>query len=126
IGALPVHLTLDGKESPFFRGFPATFPAAQWHSDTFDLPQEARLLATSQKCKHQAFSWNRCLGIQFHPEVTLDRGRELPDEYADELPASGKTAAQVREELESTFNERARLCGLLVENFVRMASQWPT
>jgi GMP synthase (glutamine-hydrolysing) len=40
-----------------------------WHSDTFDLPAGARLLASSADYPHQAFSLGRALALQFHVEV---------------------------------------------------------
>ncbi len=43
-------------------------PWFQWHFDTFAAPPGAALLATSD-CGPQAFVRDRCLGVQFHPEV---------------------------------------------------------
>lgn len=48
-----------------------TGPVLHWHGDTFDLPPESTLLASSDFCKHQAFQWKKSsLGLQFHVEVT--------------------------------------------------------
>lgn len=42
-----------------------------WHGDTFDLPDGAKLLASSANYKNQIFSHGEnALGIQCHPEVT--------------------------------------------------------
>ena len=41
----------------------------QWHSDTFDLPPGATLLAGSDACAHQAFSIGPHLAMQFHIEL---------------------------------------------------------
>lgn len=41
-----------------------------WHGDTFNLPEGATLLASSEKYKHQIFVYGQnILGIQSHPEV---------------------------------------------------------
>lgn len=42
-----------------------------WHGDTFDLPHGAELLASTDICKNQIFSWKRTgLAFQCHPEIT--------------------------------------------------------
>jgi GMP synthase-like glutamine amidotransferase len=44
-----------------------------YHGDTFDLPENAILLASSQACKHQAYALgNNVLALQFHMEITYD------------------------------------------------------
>lgn len=41
-----------------------------WHGDTFDLPEGVRLLASSDVCPHQAFSYGpAALALQFHLEA---------------------------------------------------------
>lgn len=46
-------------------------PMMQWHGDTFDLPKEATLLASSDLYKNQAIAYgDKALGFQCHPEVT--------------------------------------------------------
>lgn len=46
-----------------------------WHGDTFDLPKDATLLASTDICPHQAFTWSKStLAFQCHPEV---RTRDL-------------------------------------------------
>lgn len=50
--------------------FPDKFIAFQWHGETFDLPANATLLASSIACKNQAFQINKnVIGLQFHLEV---------------------------------------------------------
>jgi GMP synthase (glutamine-hydrolysing) len=73
LGWYEIAVTGKGKNDPFLRGFPQRFPVFQWHSETFDLPHDAMLLATAQDYPHQAF----CLGdltygFQFHLEVTKE------------------------------------------------------
>ncbi len=53
---------------------PSRFPRSvyQWHSDGFDLPEGAELLATGgADFPNQAYRYGRhAVGLQFHPEVT--------------------------------------------------------
>jgi GMP synthase-like glutamine amidotransferase len=125
IGVYTVRLTDAGRASPFFADFPESFPTAQWHNDTFDLPGGATLLATSESCQNQAFSRGRCLAVQFHPELTLQRGRDWAVEYADELTMAAKSADEIRQALDATYEQRAQLCRVLVERFIVATSSGP-
>ena len=95
IGWFPVSLTPEGKQSRVFHGFEPTF---QWHGDTFDLPQGATLLATSEACPNQAFQFGEnAYGLQFHMEVS-PRGVQGLIEYGkDELVSAPfiQTAGQM-------------------------------
>jgi GMP synthase (glutamine-hydrolysing) len=51
-------------------------PVLHWHGETFELPEGARLLASTGLTPHQAFSFgDHALALQFHSEVTA-RGLE--------------------------------------------------
>ena len=41
----------------------------QWHGDTFEVPADSEILASSD-CAIQAFRLGKCLALQFHPEAT--------------------------------------------------------
>lgn len=69
IGWAPVTLTVEGKQSSlrFLEGL----PVLHWHGDTFDLPKGTQLLASTEVCKNQAFSYGKSLiAFQFHPEAS--------------------------------------------------------
>ncbi|HWP97394.1 MAG TPA: type 1 glutamine amidotransferase [Syntrophomonadaceae bacterium] len=71
IGWYSLEVLPQGSASPLFNGIPSNFMAFQWHQDTFDLPLNAQLLASSPACVNQAFRYGDCLwGLQFHPEVS--------------------------------------------------------
>lgn len=51
----------------------ADISVLHWHGDTFDLPEHAELLASSDIYPHQAFSVGKnILALQFHIEVAAD------------------------------------------------------
>ena len=73
IGWYEIMSTNAASADPLFSGVPARQTVFQWHSETFDLPSGATLLASSEACRHQAFRVGRAAyGLQFHAEVTPD------------------------------------------------------
>lgn len=69
IGWFPVRAVPNGAGGVFT--FPAELPVFHWHGDTFDLPDGAVRLASSDACVNQAFQYgDRVIGLQCHLEVT--------------------------------------------------------
>lgn len=57
------------NNSSFFSGFTNPFTVFHWHGDTFDLPEGAIRLASSENYLNQAFQYKSAIGLQFHLEV---------------------------------------------------------
>jgi|SRR5579885_713058 GMP synthase (glutamine-hydrolysing) len=75
LGWSPLVLTDAGRKSVLAELGPRT-SVLHWHGDTFDLPREAELLASTRLYANQAFAWRRhALALQFHVETTV-RGLE--------------------------------------------------
>jgi GMP synthase-like glutamine amidotransferase len=73
IGWFPVRTTPEGSASLLFSGFPATFTPCHWHGETFALPADAVLAASTDACPHQAFTLGDTVaGLQFHLEYDRD------------------------------------------------------
>ena len=70
VGIEIVRLAAAADGDPIFGQAPSEFAVLQWHSDTFDLPDGAALLAAGETYKHQAFVFRHAYGLQFHLEVT--------------------------------------------------------
>jgi GMP synthase-like glutamine amidotransferase len=70
IGFREITFTETAKQDALFEGIPEQMTIFQWHGDTFDLPPQATLLATSAVCENQAFRLGKSIGLQFHWEAT--------------------------------------------------------
>lgn len=52
---------------------PENFDFFHWHNETFELPHNAIRLAESEACSNQGYQiGDKVIGLQFHPEVTVD------------------------------------------------------
>ncbi len=92
VGVLAVELTAEGLADPVTGALPPTFPSLQWHSDTFDLPENAVRLASSPAYENQAFRIGElAYAVQFHLEVTDSMAREW-----GEVPAYANALESVR------------------------------
>jgi GMP synthase (glutamine-hydrolysing) len=89
VGVLSVERTPEGAGDPVFAVLPGSFPALQWHSDTWELPDGAVHLARSPAYPQQAFMFGRAYGVQFHLEVGVGLASAWADvpEYAASLEA---------------------------------------
>ncbi len=86
IGWAPISLTEAGKSDPLLGGLPSPIEVFHWHGDRWDLPQGAELLASSQKCDHQAFRLGeKIYGLQFHIEVSSETPPIWAEAYLEDL-----------------------------------------
>jgi GMP synthase-like glutamine amidotransferase len=66
--------------------FPEDIEVFHWHSDTFDLPNQAIHLAKSAACHNQAFQvGSHVVGLQFHLEVTPESINAMVKNCNDDL-----------------------------------------
>lgn len=83
IGWYKVYPTETGTGDSLVCHFDKAEMLFQWHGDTFDVPEGAELLATSELCRNQAFRYGQKIyGFQFHLEVDkkmIDRWLKIPD-----------------------------------------------
>lgn len=87
IGWAPVLLTAAAASSPLRHL--AGLEMLHWHGDALDLPQGARLLASTPMTPHQAFSIGGFgLALQFHAEVDASKIEAWLIGHAAELRAA--------------------------------------
>jgi GMP synthase (glutamine-hydrolysing) len=108
IGWSPLELSSAGIHSPLAYLAAEHTSVLHWHGDTFDLPVNSTLLASSSKYQNQAFSWGKCgLALQFHPEVTaLGLERWFIGHACEIAGTSGVSVAKLRQD---TADYAARL-----------------
>jgi GMP synthase-like glutamine amidotransferase len=86
IGWFPVQWTTIGQTLLPFESFPAAPVVFHWHGETFELPEGAALLASSEACRNQAFVLNGTVfGFQFHLEMMEDNVRAIVSNCGQEI-----------------------------------------
>ena len=77
IGWFDIELTTSAQ-SGLFSDMGSILRVFHWHGDTFDLPENAILLASSAATKNQAYIYKgRVLALQFHLEQTDETMHEM-------------------------------------------------
>ena len=80
VGFVELSLTPEGSNDPLVAPVGELDRVLVWHEDSYELPDEVELLASSEMARNQAFRVGSAYGIQFHVEATE---REIV-EWADE------------------------------------------
>jgi GMP synthase (glutamine-hydrolysing) len=105
IGFAPIVLSEAGGRSPL--AALAGGPVLHWHGETFELPDGAERLASTDLCTNQAFRIGpRVMACQFHPEAADGRFERWLIGHHVELRAEGIDLGGLRE---TERNERAGL-----------------
>ncbi|MGA6972153.1 MAG: glutamine amidotransferase [Candidatus Binatus sp.] len=99
IGWSPIILRPEGCESAIRHLGQDNTAVLHWHGDTFDLPAGATLLASTEICRNQAFSWGRnALGLQFHPEAKAARLEQWFIGHACEIAGAKLSVPALRDD----------------------------
>lgn len=103
IGFFNVHFTNEALNNPVFSHFAATYPLFHWHGDSFDLPENAVLLASTGVCRNQAFLLgNQVLAMQFHLEMNEAAIEQMMLQDGNELSEKGN-CIQTKPEIRSGY-----------------------
>ena len=110
IGWHNVRLSAEGKQSFLFKALPETFLTFHWHSDHFSLPPGCAGLAYSEPTPYQAYTHkeHRIVGLQFHPEYTIENVRSFAVQYGhawkkDRYVADKKAVLSKSEKIPETY-----------------------
>jgi len=94
VGFAPIALNQAGARSPLRHI--ADVSVLHWHGDTFDLPDGAELLATSESYPQAFRRGPNLLALQCHPEMGDDPRIDIWMEDAAYIEAAGLTVAELR------------------------------
>lgn len=129
VGIMTVELTSGGEADPLFRGMGSPMTVLQWHgAEVSGLPEEATVLARSERCAVQAFRFGaHAYGLQYHVEITgdtVDEWAAIPV-YASALRhAMGEDAlAVLRGDVAERLDAFGDDCRSLYENLKRVACE---
>jgi GMP synthase (glutamine-hydrolysing) len=119
LGWAPVQLTGQGRQHPLAAVAGDDMPVLHWHGDTFELPQDATLLASTSRYAHQAFAvGNYGLALQFHVETDAAELEQWFVAFAGDIRKSGSdTLSRLRA-------DTAKYAPGLSERTARFVSQW--
>ena len=105
------------ENTAFEKDFPKTFDAFHWHGDTFDIPQGAENLVSSEATSNQGFCVGRsALALQFHLELRAGDANRIAEACHDDLTPG--TYVQQPEEFitkKDLFAKANKLMGRLLE-----------
>jgi GMP synthase (glutamine-hydrolysing) len=122
VGWCDIELTSDGQKDPLLSHFQKKERIFQMHGDTFDIPQSAVHLASSETCLGQAFRWNENVyGLQFHLEVDqamITRWLKNPRNHEQMLKNEGLSAADIEKETENRIGHSIHLSQQTFQKFV--------
>jgi GMP synthase-like glutamine amidotransferase len=103
IGFFPITFNKEALAHPLFNHFGNPYTAFHWHGDTFDLPANAQLVASTGVCKHQAYHiGNNVLALQFHFEMNEPVIEVMMKHDGHELDEAG-SYIQSKNEIRKSF-----------------------
>lgn len=99
IGWQPIKYVSESASEWF--GNDPTDTVIHWHYESFSIPQGATLLASSDACPNQAFSYGKHLAMQFHIEIDENKTKLWADDADSKWDQAKQTydTVQNREEI---------------------------
>ena len=89
IGWFPLEINADTCNHPVAKTLAECKKVFHWHGDTFALPPQAQLIASSKACANQAYVIdNQVYGFQFHLETTEQSATALIQHCSEDLDNS--------------------------------------
>ena len=105
------------EDDEVVRDLPDRLIVFQWHNDTFDLPDGAKLLYFGDEVRNQAFRFEKAIGLQFHLEMTPELVKIWVE---NEKNISEEEKRKILLESEKYIAISNEYCKKLVESFLRL------
>ena len=119
IGWSKITVNEEGKKTPFRHLDGAFTEMMHWHGDTFDMPDGAVLLASSDLYKKQAYSYgDHILAMQCHPEVTEKKLRLWYSSGMEEIAEVGKSVEELVDQAERHNETLTRQAALFLHEWL--------
>jgi GMP synthase-like glutamine amidotransferase len=124
IGWLEITATDAARADPIFRILDDSAGVYQWHSDVFEAPPGANILARSEASPNQAFRMEGAAawGIQFHPEATPELFELWIARHPVEVKESGVDVDALRAAVYAGAPESLAFCSALFDAFINVAA----
>jgi len=108
--------SVNAIEDELFPELPGRFNVFQMHGETFDIPEPGMLVFCGEEVLNQAICIGSGLGLQFHPELTL----EMIQDWISFLPSQKQESllAQSRQYLP----ESEKICRTIADRFLNASS----
>jgi GMP synthase (glutamine-hydrolysing) len=131
IGWRAINLTEEGATS-CLKSLDSESSVLHWHGDTFDLPAQAKRLASNTNYENQAFSHGeRAFALQFHLEAEPRQLEEWYVGHAIELGAAKISVTELRATTAQFTNTLATQADRVFTDWLRRIGQrdispWPS
>ncbi|MFZ0326979.1 MAG: type 1 glutamine amidotransferase [Nitrososphaeraceae archaeon] len=122
IGWFDLQLTETGKNEFFYGIGRDRLKVFQWHGDTFELPTNTNILASSEHYV-QAFKIGTAIGIQFHIEVTGDMIKRWSLQYDQEIRELRMNHDEISGNLNLNIGNLRKYCQVFYTNFSSFVRQ---
>lgn len=101
------HDLIPDTSLPLFAHFSSPFTAFHWHQDTFDIPDGATCLVSSESYANQAFVYGTVVGLQFHmeidPVIVKTWERMMPPDSVRSYPERGALLDKVKSNMDRFY-----------------------
>jgi GMP synthase-like glutamine amidotransferase len=121
IGWFEIKWNKAAQEHPLTYGVISHSKVFHYHGDTFDLPGNAVLLASSKGCQNQVYALgNNVLALQFHMEITNELLEEMLDHEDDFEPDTFvQSKKKIRDGIYDVMQNHTDLATLLENIYIK-------